>query len=131
MENTDTTSEETIHLKNEESSIFLYDKALRTPIRKSFLKAFDIPNESVDPVILDTSLPYIPIYTHLKTYNLKPIERPKTPPMLSMLRSKALDRNDDELYSPSEIPPSTEQVSRKGSFSTLMSKEHGKTSKME
>ncbi|XP_078048067.1 uncharacterized protein LOC144475735 [Augochlora pura] len=130
MENIDTTSEETVHLKNEESMIYFYDKGIRTPIRNSFLNVFDIPDESIEPVILDTSLPYIPIYTHLRTYNLKPIERPKTPPMLTMLRSKALERKDNELCS-LEVPPAAEQASRKGSFSTLMSKEDGKSSKME
>ncbi|XP_057336945.1 uncharacterized protein LOC130675345 isoform X2 [Microplitis mediator] len=34
----------------------------------------------IDRPVMDTSLPYIPVYTHLITFDLEPIERPPTPP---------------------------------------------------
>ncbi|XP_044575488.1 uncharacterized protein LOC123259212 [Cotesia glomerata] len=42
--------------------------------------------------VMDTSLPYIPVYTHLVTYDLTPIERPPTPPVIKILRAQL--RND-------------------------------------
>ncbi|KAK0181534.1 hypothetical protein PV327_003811 [Microctonus hyperodae] len=44
-------------------------------------------NESiVNETIMGNSLPYIPVYTRLMTYNLAPIERPQTPPVIKKLR---------------------------------------------
>ncbi|XP_076641537.1 uncharacterized protein LOC143352712 [Halictus rubicundus] len=109
-------------IKNEESSIFSYDKDLRTSIRESFLRVLDIPEDSIEPVVLDTSLPYIPIYAHLRTYDLKPIERPKTPPLLVTLRSKALDRENAEI-----LTEQTEETSVTESLGTLVSKKNRNT----
>ncbi|KAF3419813.1 hypothetical protein E2986_08507 [Frieseomelitta varia] len=99
-------------VRSEVSSASIYGKGLEPPILGSSYRAPDILKKYIEPIVLDTSLPYvsmsssitlyglrlgggliqisgrIPIYTHLKTHDLKPIERPLTPPILSELRSK-------------------------------------------
>ncbi|XP_074109196.1 uncharacterized protein LOC141533957 [Cotesia typhae] len=54
----------------------------------------------IDRPLMDTSLPYIPVYTHLVTYDLTPIERPPTPPVIKILRAQL--RNE----TPRSIPES-------------------------
>ncbi|XP_076303749.1 uncharacterized protein LOC143221947 [Lasioglossum baleicum] len=115
------------NIKNGESSIFSYDRRLRTSITESFLRDLDIPEDSIEPIILDTSLPYIPIYAHLKMYDLKPIERPKTPPLLAILRSKALSsRENAEL-----LTERTEETNIRESLGIAVAKENRNTSEME
>ncbi|XP_043277009.1 uncharacterized protein [Venturia canescens] len=58
----------------------------KSPILGRHFKPPDFP-KSFDPhpPKFDTSLPYIPVYTHLVTHDLTPIERPQTPPFIKML----------------------------------------------
>ncbi|XP_024936747.1 WD repeat-containing protein on Y chromosome isoform X2 [Cephus cinctus] len=69
----------------------LYGKRLSAPILGHYHK---LPSRSKTfevPPILDNSLAYIPVYTHLLTYNLEPIEMPETPPFLKREKSDTLD----------------------------------------
>ncbi|XP_017793189.1 PREDICTED: WD repeat-containing protein on Y chromosome-like [Habropoda laboriosa] len=74
--------------RNEVSSALIYGNGLKPPILGSSYRVPDIPTKYIEPTVLDTSLPYIPVYTHLKMYDLKPIKRTSTPPLLSELRLK-------------------------------------------
>ncbi|XP_054004109.1 WD repeat-containing protein on Y chromosome-like isoform X2 [Hylaeus anthracinus] len=106
MENADVIEEKDLALadSNESDSsdnetTFIYGKSLRPPILGSFYRVPDISKKYIEPTILDTSLSYIPVYEHLKMYDLKPVERPNTPPTLSELRSKVLEDNESCLSS--------------------------------
>ncbi|KAK0086864.1 hypothetical protein PV326_005411 [Microctonus aethiopoides] len=53
-------------------------------------KNFSNENELIaNETIMNNSLPYVPVYTRLMTYNLAPIERPQTPPVIKKLRLKS------------------------------------------
>ncbi|XP_043523540.1 WD repeat-containing protein on Y chromosome [Frieseomelitta varia] len=97
-------------VRSEVSSASIYGKGLEPPILGSSYRAPDILKKYIEPIVLDTSLPYIPIYTHLKTHDLKPIERPLTPPILSELRSKC--QNDAESCKSSRASLSTGTMSK-------------------
>ncbi|KAK9301180.1 hypothetical protein QLX08_006395 [Tetragonisca angustula] len=100
-------------VRSEVSSASIYGNGLEPPILGSSYRAPDIPKKYIEPIVLDTSLPYIPIYTHLKTHDLKPIERPLTPPILSELRSKCQNfRNDAESCKSSRASLSTGTTSK-------------------
>lgn len=134
-------------IRKEVSSASIYGNGLESPILGSSFRVPDIPKRYIEPIALDTSLPYvsmslsitwysmvfvleagifkseyrkrlfylycylnpehvidrfiveyfydkfmtnfqIPVYMHLKTYDLKPIERLSTPPILTELRLK-------------------------------------------
>ncbi|KAK2581889.1 hypothetical protein KPH14_002349 [Odynerus spinipes] len=66
----------------------LQGNKLKAPILSNGYRIPDLPRNRLVPTILDTSLSCIPIYAHLKTYDLKPVERPPTPPILTNLRAK-------------------------------------------
>ncbi|XP_055855750.1 WD repeat-containing protein on Y chromosome-like [Episyrphus balteatus] len=59
----------------------MYGKSLRHPILGNHFK---LPGKStvVQPPILDSSLSYIPVYSHLQIHDTIPIERPPTPEAL-------------------------------------------------
>ncbi|XP_034183420.2 WD repeat-containing protein on Y chromosome [Osmia lignaria lignaria] len=105
--------------ENEISSASIYGKGLGSSILGRSYRAPDIPKRYIEPTVLDTSLPYIPVYTHLKIHDLKPIERPTTPPIISELRLKG---SDDymvpESQGSSKASPSTGRTSKKRSSLT-------------
>ncbi|XP_031846185.1 uncharacterized protein LOC116432874 [Nomia melanderi] len=142
MENTEIICEENLQSKdlndpdtnisgNEKSSMHSYGRNLEAAIQANFYKIPDIPKKYIEPIILDTSLPYIPLYAHLKTYDLKPVKRPKTPPLLYALRSKTLSKDDTESCLSSKTSPLTEGIYTRESSGTPMSKENGKSLKIE
>ncbi|XP_076748794.1 uncharacterized protein LOC143422206 [Xylocopa sonorina] len=108
--------------QNETSSELPHGNGLNPPILGVSYRVPDIPRKYIEPTILDTSLPYIPIYTHLKIHELKPIERPSTPPILIELRSKCF-RNDTESRKSSKATPSTGRTSRGRSSVTFKPRE--------
>ncbi|CAK9805898.1 hypothetical protein ANTPLA_LOCUS4708 [Anthophora plagiata] len=81
---------------NEVSSSLIYGNSLEPSILDSSYQVPDIPTKYIEPAVLDTSLPYIPIYAHLKMYDLKPIKRISTPPLLSELRLKYEQVNSEK-----------------------------------
>ncbi|XP_043252503.1 WD repeat-containing protein on Y chromosome-like [Colletes gigas] len=115
--------------ENEVSSTFLCGESLKPPILGSSYRVPDIPKKCIEPMILDTSLPYIPVYTHLKIYDLKPVERPNTPPTLSELRLKILDDNESCLSS--KASPLTGRNSKQRSSITAKSRESERVLKTE
>ncbi|XP_032682156.1 WD repeat-containing protein on Y chromosome-like [Odontomachus brunneus] len=72
---------------NEETDQFdsVYGKNLRSPILGYHYELPDLPTSYVPSITLDTALLHIPVYTHLKIHDLKPVKRPKTPSILSAL----------------------------------------------
>ncbi|CAL7944406.1 unnamed protein product [Xylocopa violacea] len=116
--------------QNETSSELFHGNGLNPPILGVSYRVPDIPRRYIEPTILDTSLPYIPIYTHLKIHELKPIERPSTPPLLSELRLKCF-KNDTESCKSSKATPSTGRTSRGRSSVTLKSRESRRSQKMQ
>lgn len=77
--------------RNEISPILTFENDSDLSILNSSYQIPDIPKKYIEPIILDTSLPYIPVYIHLKTYDLKPLEKPQTPSILSELRLRCQD----------------------------------------
>ncbi|KAL6428321.1 hypothetical protein ACFW04_008548 [Cataglyphis niger] len=62
-----------------------YGKELQFPILGCHYQLPDLPTSYVPSTILDTSLLHIPVYTHLKVYDLKPVRLPEIPSILSAL----------------------------------------------
>ncbi|XP_017763710.1 PREDICTED: uncharacterized protein LOC108553350 [Eufriesea mexicana] len=73
---------------NEISPTLIYENDSELSVLGSSYRVPDILKKHIEPIVLDTSLSYIPVYTHLKTCDLKPIQRPSTPPILAGLRLK-------------------------------------------
>lgn len=46
-------------IRNELSSASIYGKGLEPPVLGSFYRAPDIPKKYIEPIVLDTSLPYV------------------------------------------------------------------------
>ncbi|XP_053961506.1 WD repeat-containing protein on Y chromosome isoform X1 [Anastrepha ludens] len=78
-----------------EATAHMYSKPLKEPILGKY---FELPgNSAVEQRIdLDTSLSYIPVFTHLKIHEADNIERPPTPPTIRRIS------NEDymEFYNP-------------------------------
>ncbi|XP_076181928.1 uncharacterized protein LOC143154048 [Ptiloglossa arizonensis] len=142
MENTEIIDEEDSRLHdsdesysnnagNQVSSTILYGESLKAPILGHSYRVPDIPKKYIEPTILDTSLSYIPVYAHLKTYDLKPVERPSTPCTLTELRLKILCREDRGSCSSSNASPLTGRTSKQRSSITMKSRENERTLKRE
>ncbi|XP_012236496.2 uncharacterized protein LOC105680272 [Bombus impatiens] len=108
-------------IRKEVSSASIYGNGLESPILGSSFRVPDIPKRYIEPIALDTSLPYIPVYMHLKTYDLKSIERPSTPPILTELRLKC--QNDAESCKSSKALPSSRRSSKERSSISLKPRE--------
>ncbi|KAK2585795.1 hypothetical protein KPH14_010400 [Odynerus spinipes] len=69
-------SDEMDNLKEipEQSKHTLYGKRLQSPILGNYYKVSEGVRHYIGPAILDNSLTHIPIYTHLMTHSLNPIE---------------------------------------------------------
>ncbi|XP_076385078.1 uncharacterized protein LOC105663280 [Megachile rotundata] len=120
--------------ENEISSALIREMGVGSAILGRFYRAPDVPKRYAEPTILDTSLPYIPIYTHLKMYDLESIERPKTPPILNDLRLKFSYRDDyavPESCRSSKASPSTGRTSKGRSSLTLKSRDSERSLKMQ
>lgn len=65
----------------EEDTTRIYGKPLREPVLG---KHFNLPGKSAaeQRIELDTSLSYIPVFTHLKIHDADEIECPGTPPAI-------------------------------------------------
>ncbi|XP_036145779.1 uncharacterized protein LOC105828449 isoform X2 [Monomorium pharaonis] len=70
----------------EELDEFNQGRQLRSPILGHQCQLPDLLTCCVPSTILDTSLLYIPIYTHLKIYDLKPVQLPEPPSILPALQ---------------------------------------------
>ncbi|CAK9825592.1 hypothetical protein ANTRET_LOCUS3568 [Anthophora retusa] len=122
--------------RNEVSSSLIYGNVLKPSILGSSYRVPDIPTKYIEPAVLDTSLPYIPVYAHLKIYDLKPVKRIPTPPLLSELRLKYEQINSEkgdetESCKSSKASPSTGRTNRGRSFVTLRSQESERNLKVE
>ncbi|XP_025156257.1 WD repeat-containing protein on Y chromosome-like isoform X2 [Harpegnathos saltator] len=71
--------------KEPDQSDSVYGKNLRFPILGYRYELPDLPTSYVPSITLDTTLLHIPVYTHLKIHDLKPVRRPKPPSILSTL----------------------------------------------
>lgn len=75
----------------------MYGKPLKEPILGKY---FLLPGQSAveQRIDLDTSLSYIPVFTHLKIHEATDIERPPTPPAIRRIN------NEDymEFYDPNK-----------------------------
>ncbi|KAG7204489.1 hypothetical protein KM043_004919 [Ampulex compressa] len=69
---------------------FVRGKRLTEPVLGNFYRIPDLPTSYVEPTVLDTSLPHIAIYAHLKVHAPRPVQRPQIPSILTVLRSKSL-----------------------------------------
>ncbi|XP_011164416.1 WD repeat-containing protein on Y chromosome-like [Solenopsis invicta] len=61
-------------------------RKLQSPILGHHCQLPDLPTSCVPSTILDTSLLHIPVYAHLKVYDLKPVQLPQVPSILSALQ---------------------------------------------
>ncbi|XP_011647116.1 uncharacterized protein LOC105433472 [Pogonomyrmex barbatus] len=76
------------HSETKESSHesdLIYGKKLQSPILGYHHRLPDLPTNSIPLTTLDTSLLHIPVYAHLKIYDLKPVQLPEAPSILSTL----------------------------------------------
>ncbi|XP_072755564.1 uncharacterized protein [Anoplolepis gracilipes] len=96
-----------------------YGRELQSPILGYRYQLPDLPTNHVPSTILDTSLLHIPVYTHLKVYDLKPVQLPEIPSILSALH---LQFSEDTVLSKSsrEIS-STARISEEGRVSASRS----------
>ncbi|XP_011187395.2 WD repeat-containing protein on Y chromosome [Zeugodacus cucurbitae] len=80
-----------------EATARMYGKPLKEPILGKY---FNLPGKSATEqrIDLDTSLSYIPVFTHLKIHEANDIERPPTPPAIRRIN------NEDymEFYDPNK-----------------------------
>ncbi|XP_067624274.1 WD repeat-containing protein on Y chromosome [Eurosta solidaginis] len=76
--------EETVEV---EASARMYGKPLKEPILG---KHFELPGKSAleQRIELDTTLSYIPVFTHLKIHEAQDIERPATPPAIRRIANE-------------------------------------------
>ncbi|XP_026669932.1 WD repeat-containing protein on Y chromosome-like [Ceratina calcarata] len=120
------------HDRAEGTPLAIDGNVLRSPILGSSYRVPDIPKKYIEPTILDTSLPYIPVYAYLRTHDLKPIVRPPTPPILSELRWKCHFRDDTtESYGSFKTSPSTARTSKGRSSVTIKLCENQRNLKTE
>ncbi|XP_011062167.1 PREDICTED: uncharacterized protein LOC105150644 isoform X1 [Acromyrmex echinatior] len=77
----------------------IYGRKLCSPILGYNYQLPDLSTNCISPTILDTSLLHIPIYTHLKTYDLKPVCLPEPPSILSLqfLEGTILSKSSKEI----------------------------------
>ncbi|XP_034944019.1 uncharacterized protein [Chelonus insularis] len=86
----------------------LSEMGIKVPQVEKCSEAKDSNQSKINRPVLDSSLPYIPVYTHLITYNLAPIERPPTPPVIRMIRSELRSE------SPFRSTPESNKSSKRG-----------------
>ncbi|XP_058801622.1 WD repeat-containing protein on Y chromosome-like [Phymastichus coffea] len=78
----------------------------KSPVLGNNFRIPDVYSELQD-IQLDDTLPYVPVYCHLKVPEIEPIFRPKTPPILNALRAEL---EELQLIKTTKIKP--EQKSR-------------------
>ncbi|XP_011690199.1 PREDICTED: WD repeat-containing protein on Y chromosome [Wasmannia auropunctata] len=93
-----------------------YGRQLQSPILGYHCQFPDLPTSCIPPTILDTSLLHIPVYAHLKIYDLKPVRLPEAPSILSALQ---LQFSEGTVLSKSSREMSTARLSEENGVSTL------------
>ncbi|XP_011871420.1 PREDICTED: uncharacterized protein LOC105563986 isoform X2 [Vollenhovia emeryi] len=81
----------------------VYGKQLQSPILGHHYQLLDLPTSCIPSTILDTSLLHIPVYAHLKVYDVKPVRLPEPPSILSALQLQ-LSEGTALSKSPREMP---------------------------
>ncbi|CAL1683360.1 unnamed protein product [Lasius platythorax] len=96
----------------------VYGRELQSPILGDRYQLPDLPTCYVPSTTLDTSLLHIPIYAHLKVYDLKPVRLPETPIILSALHLQFSSEDTAPSKSSKEIS-STARISEEDRVSTF------------
>ncbi|XP_070154802.1 uncharacterized protein [Polyergus mexicanus] len=101
-----------------------YGKELQSPILGYRYQLPNLPTSYIPSTTLDTSLLHIPVYAHLKVYDLKPVRLPEIPSILSALHlqfseDNVLSKSSREISSTARISEEDRvSVSRSVLYST-------------
>lgn len=89
------TQEDTV---KDEDVMYLYGKPLHEPILG---KHFELPGKSAieQPIELDVSSSFTPVFTHLKVHDTGSLERPSTPPVIRRIANESYM----EFYEPLQV----------------------------
>ncbi|XP_020285203.1 WD repeat-containing protein on Y chromosome [Pseudomyrmex gracilis] len=79
----------------------VYGRKLKSPVLGHHYQLPDLPTNYLPPTILDTSLLHIPVYAHLKVYDLEPVRLPEMPSILSSLCNDVMQSSENTVRSKS------------------------------
>ncbi|KYM87782.1 hypothetical protein ALC53_03217 [Atta colombica] len=108
----------TNHSEKEIEFNLIYDRKLCSPILGYNFQLPDLSTSCIPSTTLDTSLLHIPIYAHLKIYDLKPVCLPEPS---SILSSFIMQLEDTILSKSSREISLTARLSEKDDISALCS----------
>ncbi|KAL0109928.1 hypothetical protein PUN28_013522 [Cardiocondyla obscurior] len=95
-----------------------FGKQLQSPILGYHYQLLDLPTNCIPSTTLDTSLLHIPVYAHLKIYDIKPVHLPKAESILSALQLQLSEYT--VLSKSSKEISSTTRLSEENELSALL-----------